>query len=489
MAITVNEQALDERLALLEKARNWGPRLISKLESHIRTADDRALYRINPFTFAKEKNVAETEVIDLFLHATALGLFSMDWNLFCPKCCCVVDSFRSLRGVHNHYHCAFCATDYEVALDEYIAIAFTISPEIRTISFHDPLKLSAFEYFFQVRNTPDGVLPDGVPLITVKGTLARAVSWIPAGQTTTMEVDAAEGSLLGACPNSKACFLISIDGAPASTAQAVSIPYGEVTPTYAMHQAAPGKVVVNIQNTTAELGLVCIAQLPPGFDINTIPLKFVPFLNGKRLLTTQTFRDLFRSEVIKASEGIDVKDITLLFTDLKGSTELYERIGDLNAFSLVQRHFERLLDVTVRNNGAIIKTIGDAVMASFLKPADAVKAAIAMRNEIAASNADQPGRALILKIGIHTGAAIAVTLNDRLDYFGQNVNIAARIQGIAEAGEICISGDVHADEDAAALLATLPVQSSSSKLRGMLDDFRILRIGSDTAPVAPTPAE
>ncbi len=108
------------------------PRLISKLESHIRTADDRALYRINPFTFAKEKNVAETEVVDLFLHATALGVFSMDWNLFCPKCCCVVDSFRSLKSVHNHYHCAFCATDYEAVLDEYIAIAFTISPEIRT---------------------------------------------------------------------------------------------------------------------------------------------------------------------------------------------------------------------------------------------------------------------------------------------------------------------------------------------------------------------
>ena len=161
-----------------------------------------------------------------------------------------------------------------------------------------------------------------------------------------MEVDGAEGALLGASPDSKACFLVTIDGAPASSPQAVNIPYGEVRATCAMHQAAPGKVVFNIENETSELGLVCIAQLPPGFDINTILLKFVPFLNGKRVLTTQTFRDLFRSEVIKASEGIGVKNITLLFTDLKGSTELYERIGDLNAFSLVQRHFERLLDVT-----------------------------------------------------------------------------------------------------------------------------------------------
>jgi class 3 adenylate cyclase len=489
MVMTVNEQGLDDRLALLEKARSWSPRLISKLESHIRTADDRALYRINPFTFAKEKNVAETEVIDLFLHATVLGVFSMDWNLFCPQCCCVVESLRSLRSVHNHYHCAFCAADYEAALDEYVAIAFTISPEIRNISFHDPQQLPAWEYFYQTRNTADGVLPDGVPLITVKATMTRAVSWIPAEQTTSLAVDATEGMLLGACPNSKACFVVSIAGAPAASPQVVRIPYGEVTPTYVMHQAAPGKIVFNVENATSEVGLVVIAQLPPGFDISTIPLRFVPFLNGKQLLTTQTFRDLFRSEVIKASEGIGVKDIALLFTDLKGSTELYERIGDLNAFSLVQRHFERLLDVTVRNNGAIIKTIGDAIMASFLKPADAVKAALAMRNEIAAFNADQPDRALILKIGIHTGAAIAVTLNDRLDYFGQNVNIAARIQGIAEAGEICLSEDVHADEEAAALLATLPVQSANSKLRGMREDFRVIRVGSETAPVAAASAE
>lgn len=80
----------------------------------------------------------------------------------------------------------------------------------------------------------------------------------------------------------------------------------------------------------------------------------------------------FRSRVIEATEGIGIRDLTLLFTDLKGSTELYDRIGDLNAYSQVQRHFERLLDVTVRHNGAVVKTIGDAVMAAFATPADAV---------------------------------------------------------------------------------------------------------------------
>jgi class 3 adenylate cyclase len=132
-----------------------------------------------------------------------------------------------------------------------------------------------------------------------------------------------------------------------------------------------------------------------------------------------------------------------LLSFVKGSTALYERIGDVNAFALVQQHFEQLQRVTTRHGGAIIKSIGDAIMVAFVDPADAVAAAIDMRREIAASNLRQPDRALILKIGVHRGAAIAVTLNDRLDCFGQTVNIAARVQNLADADEICISRDAY----------------------------------------------
>jgi hypothetical protein len=100
---SVKEQVLEERLAKLATARSWSPRLVSKLESHIRFADDEALFRINPFTFARDRSLREDEVIDLFLHATSLGLFGMDWLLLCPKCSCVVESLRSLATVHNHY--------------------------------------------------------------------------------------------------------------------------------------------------------------------------------------------------------------------------------------------------------------------------------------------------------------------------------------------------------------------------------------------------
>src|ERR687889_284221 len=127
----VNEDALDERLAVLEARRSWSPRVIAKLEGHIRSADDEALFRINPLTFAREKNLAEHEAIDLCLHATSCGLLRVDWLLLCPKCSCVVESFGSLKSVHNRYQCPLCLTEYDAILDDFIAVTFTVSPDLR----------------------------------------------------------------------------------------------------------------------------------------------------------------------------------------------------------------------------------------------------------------------------------------------------------------------------------------------------------------------
>src|SRR3954453_11372843 len=87
---TIDEKLLEERLTALESARSWSPRLVSKLEGHIRSADDPGLLRINPFKFAVDKGLKEEEAIDLFLHASALSLFEMNWILICPICSCVI---------------------------------------------------------------------------------------------------------------------------------------------------------------------------------------------------------------------------------------------------------------------------------------------------------------------------------------------------------------------------------------------------------------
>jgi class 3 adenylate cyclase len=477
----VNEAILDQRLAELEKARAWSPRIVSKLESHIRSADDEAVFRINPLSFAADKHIAENEVVDLFLYATKAGLFTMDWLLLCPPCCCVVESFRALNSVHNHYRCNICQGSYEADLDDLIAVAFTVAADVRDIIFHHPERLSAADYFFKYNGTSDGRLPDGTPFNEVKRSLTKAVDFVAPHGTTVIEAEIGEGTLLGASAEGRVGLLYTVEGPPAPSPQTLKVRYGERVTESEEGRLAPGKIIFEIDNVTGERGTFFAALLPPGVSPASAPVTFVPYLTGKRLLTTQAFRDLFRSEVIEASEGIGIKDIALLFTDLKGSTALYDRIGDLNAFALVQQHFDRLQAVTVRHRGAIVKTIGDAVMAAFLNAEDAVRAAIAMRQAIAEFNRGQPDRALILKIGLHRGAAIAVTLNERLDYFGQTVNIAARVQNLADAGEIYISEDIFGAEGVQSALSPFSVDASTARLKGIRDDIQVFRIPSTAA--------
>jgi class 3 adenylate cyclase len=426
----IDEKKLEERLVALEAAKSWSPRVVSRLEMLLRSGTDEALYRINPIQFATEKSIAEAEGIDLFLHACVAGLFDMDWLLVCPMCSDVVESFRSLRKLHTHFHCHLCQSDYDAALDDYITVTFTVSPAVRSIRFHKPDALSAWDYVFYYKMTPGGVMPDGVPWSEATKGLMRALTRIEPGSAANLEVDAAEGGLLGQDFESDAQFFFPVARGAGVTPPHVPVilDCGKCVPATA--NIAPGKVVFEVRNAGKLPVVFGILQLPMA-TFQRPKLHFTPSLSGKRLLMTQTFRDFFRSEVISATEGIAVLDVTLVFTDLKGSTALYERIGDLNAYIQVQRHFQHLLDATVRHNGAATT------------------------------------RDFILKIGVHRGASIAVTLNERLDYFGQTVNIAARVQNLADGDEICITEEVYGAPAVAEIIAPYPVAKSEAELKGV----------------------
>lgn len=193
-------------------------------------------------------------------------------------------------------------------------------------------------------------------------------------------------------------------------------------------------------------------------------------VSGHRLLTLQTFRNLFPRETIPPNESLIVRRVAILFTDLAGSTALYSRRGDTIAYSLVRHHFDHLFTVVDDCNGVVIKTIGDAIMAAFTEPADALRAAILMHRELAQLNQqlqlaseDQ----LILKVGIEAGPCISVNLNGRLDYFGTTVNTAARVQATSQGNDIAVTGTFLEDPTAGALVKDYVGQPSQLQLKGL----------------------
>jgi hypothetical protein len=159
----MDDALLDEKLAILERVREWSPRLLAKFEALLGAPDDHAVLRMNPLAFARDKSVAPAEALELFLHAAKLGLLTMDWHLLCPRCGAAVESFASLRGVHSSFFCALCQINAYANLDDYIQVSFTIAPALRHIRFHDVDSLSAEDFVSSCasRGRPDSSRPTG----------------------------------------------------------------------------------------------------------------------------------------------------------------------------------------------------------------------------------------------------------------------------------------------------------------------------------------
>src|SRR5258705_8712211 len=131
--------------------------------------------------------------------------------------------------------------------------------------------------------------------------------------------------------------------------------------------------------------------------------------------------------------------VTVLFSDIKGSTAYFEKFGDAQGLAMVQRHNAMLFPVIEECGGRVVKTIGDAIMAVFADPRGAVQGAIAMQRVLEGDRISQPFEEHIrIKVGLHTGPCI---VTDK-DVYGDVVNVASRVQNQAEPDQILITEDL-----------------------------------------------
>jgi class 3 adenylate cyclase len=451
------------------------PRVVVAIEHLLREAPDRALHRLNPLAFAHESGIDEEQTIAAFLHATRLGLFELSWNVLCPACGGVLHAGTSLKSINRHeYRCAFCAAGYEPTLDEIIEVTFTVSPRLRRIAGHDPESLPMWEYCRQVFWSSGVELPENLESIVEDITLEALE--LPPGEKAILSLHIPEKFIIIFDPVTHATQFIEVKGEPARERQCLSLIFDGVMGVGGPIELRPGPLRLTLENhhDMRVLPAVWVADE----RLHALLERRRPYLTAKRLLSNQTFRDLYRTEILDVDQRLKITSMTFLFTDLRGSTELYEQVGDLAAFDLVRAHFHVLTDSVVAEGGAVVKTIGDAVMATFPTPERAIAAALRMREGMRRLNDEQQREDLCLKIGIHEGACLAVTLNDRQDYFGQTVNMAARVQGMADARAILATGAVVDDRQSSLLLkaAGIRPEGRTAVLRGIAEEITLFEI-------------
>jgi len=447
---------------------------VDAIERLVHEAPDHDLCRINPLAFAGRHGLNEQRVISAFLQASRLGLFELSWNVLCPHCSGVLDANASLKSVRRQDYCAFCAVGCKPTLDENVEVTFTVTPRVRQIAGHAPNDLTFAEYLRQIFFSSGIDLPadytermDRIMLDAVE---------LPAGEKAQVSLQLPAGSIILFDPVTHAAHYLEVQGEPTTERRTFSFAYGNVKAPTEATELSPGPVRITLENRSPDR--VLPGLWISGDEMNDLIGRRRRFLTAKHLFTNQTFRDLYRTDTLDIDQRLKITSLTFLFTDLKGSTDLYERVGDLVAFDLVQAHFKVLQEIVAQEAGAVVKTIGDAVMATFPTPDRALSAALRMREAMVDLKRKENSEDLLLKIGIHEGPCLAVNLNERQDYFGQTVNIASRVQGLAGSRSILTTAPVVQHPEAAAILQAggLEPTAQQRSVRGLAGEVAIYEI-------------
>ncbi len=452
------------------------PAVAEAIQHLIEEGKDHELNRINALDFSRRTGLDEERVISGFLHASRLGLFDLTWNVLCPGCGGVLDAHSTLKSLrHDDYHCGLCACGYEASVDEQVEVAFTVSPRVRRIAAHDPNTLPLWDYFKQIFWS-SGVDFNEESFAALSNDVVLDALELPAHEKAVLSLQLPPEFVIVFEPVTHAAQFIDVQGEPTKERQQLSLMYNKIQAPSGTMTLRPGPLRLSLDNQTD------VRVLPSVFiaadALHHLIGKRKPFLTAKRMLTNQTFRDVFKADNLNIDQRLKITSLTFLFTDLKGSTALYERVGDLAAFDLVRAHFHALLEIISSEKGAVVKTIGDAVMATFIRPEHAIVAGLRIRAAMDALNAERGTGDLVVKIGIHEGPCLAVMLNERQDYFGQTVNIAARVQGLSTSQAIHITGPVIDAPAVAAILdrqAIKPIQKQAA-LRGIADKIVVYEI-------------
>jgi class 3 adenylate cyclase len=418
--------------------------VVPRLVNLVRTADDFTLARIRPYALADDWKLPRRDVLETCLRATRLGLLDLQWELLCPLCRGAGETGKSLSEINSQVHCETCRIDFTVNFDRFVEVTFRPNSLLRQIHSQNFCMGSP-------QKTPHIVAQQ---LLPAKSERSLRLPLEP-GRYRLRALELAGGQDV----------TVSAEGE--TTARVTMAETG--WPAHELKLAEQS--VLNLENATSAEQLLILERLAWSDQSAT----------AAEVTALQMFRDLFATEALRPGEQISVGTLTVLFTDLRNSTQLYREIGDATAFGRVMNHFDVLKKVIAEEDGALVKTIGDAVMAVFRRPASALKAMLSAQEILAAPpSGDAP---LTLKAGVHTGPCIAVTLNDRLDYFGSTVNMAARLESLSTGDDVIISTALYSDPEVRAFIASECLQATPFEmlLKGFQEEkFELWRIGKST---------
>jgi adenylate cyclase len=439
-----NADALERaKNALVASVAGERKALATRLAELVQRGSDADVSRIRPLDLALLWDVDGRDLLAVCLSGVVSGLLELRWDLVCPSCRTANDRQTSLSELPSAGHCQLCDLSYEIELDKAVEATFLPAPALRKPE-EGPFCIGG------PMRTPHVVAqailaPNGSVTLTAPDKPGRYRVFVRGGANAAIEINEQGEAQVG----------FRVDG------DSIEPKNATLKPGATLNVAQVGDTERHVKLERLEWA----SRAATAHLVSTLP----------------EFRRQFSADLLRPGVTLRVARVALLFTDLTDSTALYHNVGDAKAFKVVQEHFDVLSAIIAEHRGTIVKTIGDAVMAAFVEERDALNAAFAMHGAFPAFRAgNEDASRTFLKVGVYAGACYVVTANGILDYFGQTVNIAARLQGASGPGEIVIDGLFADEAERAGWLSGFSISEHfEARLKGLPNPVRVARIVAD----------
>ena len=368
------------------------------LVEFLKYGDELELNRIKPKELAHKMGCNFDKFLQICLHATRDGILHLSWDSICPHCRGPRQSTAGLGDMELNQSCVDCDLDFKIDSEEALELTFRVDPLVRDVP--------DVQYCSAGSSKKQHILAQRT---LAPGEIFKFTQLVQKGAYRIRMVGSDHMVTLPQCERDRVTE-VKWDGLDPL----------EFTDTEGT------ELKITLENNS-DSSTEFILEEEWWRDES---------LSASEVLACSEYRDYFENQILPTSLNLEMGVQAILFTDIVGSTKFYEETGDVGAFNAVKAHFEEVYACIDKHHGTVVKTIGDAVMAAFVRPEDALKSAIEMQEIFYANRKDTDVR---IRVSIHRGPIIAVNYNVGLDYFGATVNYAAKLQACAETGEISMS--------------------------------------------------
>lgn len=390
------------------------PAVIERLGDFLALAPPQEVARIRPLALARRLGLDPEQVVAACLHGVREGLLVMLWDILCPVCRIPAEVQQTLRRLQEHGRCEACNLDFELDFANSVEMIFRAHPDLRASDL----------------GTYCVGGPAHSPHVVAQVRLA-------AGERLELHLQLGEGAYRLRGPQLP--FSRDFRVQPGATPHRWDLSLRRGPLPELPRCLRPGSQLFALTNDADRELLVRIERTALRDDA----------LTAARASALALFRELFPGETLAPGKLVSVARVTLLVTALDQAERLYREYGDAQAFTLVHEHF-RLLESRIRQeSGALVKTVGDGLVATFVETTAAVRAALDLQRVLCTH---EKTRQLRLRVAVHHGPAMVTTLNDHLDYFGTTVHRAMELLNLASSGHLVLSQTVAADPQVNELL-------------------------------------